>query len=444
MTWVSGALLLILVFYWGGSSFLVEPDSGLSYLAAVSIGVGALFGSWLVYDLIWESNLARNPRVGHVLTIVLACVVAFALCHYLNGRAAFIHMGAVLGTWMVANVWMRIIPRQAKMVTASELGTEVDPKWSANAKNRSVHNNYFTLPIIFIMMSNHFPATYGHTHNWVFLVLIGIAGAAIRHYFNQRHLARVSIGKTLVPAFICLAVCFWMTSEPSDSHSAPETQQNDIVYFEVDAETSAVISGSITLSGKPPRRGSITLPQECGSHDRKIPSQSLIVNQGKLANALVFIKLGLENKSFRTPADEIVIDQRGCMYDPHVVGVQTHQAVAFLNSDDVLHNVRCKADENKDFNISMPNKGSRMTQVFERAEIAVHLKCNLHPWMGAYVGVFDHPYFSVTNEMGEFSIPNLPPGSYELSVWHETLGTLTQSIDVEAKAERVIDFVFEP
>lgn len=432
ITWLSGFLLLILVFYASGVTFLVDPGSDTSLGGAVFVGLFALFGSWLAYDAIWESPLAHKAKWGHVATVLLACVVAYGLCQYFSGRAAYIHMGAVIGTWMAANVWMRIIPRQVKMVAAMEKGESVNPHWSGNAKNRSVHNNYFTLPLIFIMMSNHFPSTYGHKLNWVILILIGISGAAIRHYFNVRH-QHASIGATWLPAAACFLVVFWMTAERNVDTEKPAVEAAEL--FVVNPETAATISGSVLYEGEPIKRGSISLPQECGSHARKIPAQSTIVVDGKVANALVYVSHGLEGKQFAMPSEVVEVDQEGCMYHPHVMGVRTHQEVAFLNSDDVLHNVRADAELNQSFNISMPNKDSRMTKSFGKAEVAVHVKCNLHPWMGAYIGVFDHPYFAVTDETGAFELTSLPPGTYELTVWHETLGTTQQTVTVSERDE---------
>ena len=128
----------------------------------------------------------KSPRTGHLLTVIWFIAVTYFLCHTLSGRAAYIHIGAMLGTWMVGNVLMRIIPRQLKMVEASKKGELVNQEWGKNAKNRSTHNTYFTLPVIFIMVSNHFPSTYGHENNWLVLIMITPAGACIREYFVTR------------------------------------------------------------------------------------------------------------------------------------------------------------------------------------------------------------------------------------------------------------------
>ncbi|MCR9205940.1 MAG: urate hydroxylase PuuD, partial [Halobacteriovoraceae bacterium] len=166
-TWFSGLFLVIAIFYTGGGTFLLDPEvSNITYWPAVGVGLFSLIGSWFYYDFLWERKLTRDkPIVGHILTLVWFVGMTYYLCHTFSGRAAYIHIGGMLGTWMTANVFMRIIPRQVKMVEASRKGEEVNQDWGKNAKNRSTHNTYFTLPVIFIMLSNHFPATYGHELN---------------------------------------------------------------------------------------------------------------------------------------------------------------------------------------------------------------------------------------------------------------------------------------
>jgi uncharacterized membrane protein len=187
-TWMSGVALIALVFYSGGGGYLLDPSvSAITYAPAVLLCLATIFVSWFFYDFLWETNLTKNnPTIGHILTLVWVTGVSILLCKTLSGRAAYIHVGAMIGTWMTANVFMRIIPRQVKMVEASKKGEALNLDWAKNAKARSTHNSYFTLAIIFIMMSNHFPFTYGHSLNWLILLLMGTAGACVRHYFIKR------------------------------------------------------------------------------------------------------------------------------------------------------------------------------------------------------------------------------------------------------------------
>jgi uncharacterized membrane protein len=187
-TWMSGMFLLVMYFYTDDGGYLL--DSGISpitYWQAVMLSLFSVFGSWVFYDGVWETKITKTkPVVGHVLTLVWFVGMTYMLCKTLNGRAAYIHIGAMLGTWMTANVFMRIIPRQLLMVEASAKGEPVNQDWGKNAKNRSTHNTYFTLPVIFIMISNHFPATYDHPHSWLVLLSLTLAGASIREYFVVR------------------------------------------------------------------------------------------------------------------------------------------------------------------------------------------------------------------------------------------------------------------
>jgi uncharacterized membrane protein len=156
-TWMSGAFLMTLIFYTGDGTFLLDSAvSNITYWQGVSLGVFSLIGSWFFYDFLWERSLTKNnPIIGHIFTILWLIAMTYILCHTLSGRAAYMHIGGMLGTWMTANVFMRIIPRQLKMVEASRRGEPVNLEWGKNAKNRSTHNTYFTLPVIFIMRSGN-------------------------------------------------------------------------------------------------------------------------------------------------------------------------------------------------------------------------------------------------------------------------------------------------
>lgn len=214
-TWASGILLLWFMFYAGGGALLLDPTtSSLTYGEALAIGVGTVLVSWFAYDFVWELALTRkNPIVGHVFTFLWIVLSAYFLCQTLSGRAAYMHMGAVVGTWMTGNVFLRIIPRQIQMVEASKRGEAVNADWPKNAKNRSTHNTYLTLPIIFIMLSNHFPSTYGNPLNWLILLGVSISGALIRHFFLIRKKDPVRSRGVLVGAIVLLVSVIYFTRE---------------------------------------------------------------------------------------------------------------------------------------------------------------------------------------------------------------------------------------
>ncbi len=189
-TWLSGVALLILVYYLGADIYMLPPDSPLSPLAAVGIGVGTLGGSWVIYDLMCRSPLGRSDGVLAAAVAVLVALLAYGLTQVLSGRAAFIHVGAAIGTIMVSNVFFTIIPNQRKMVAQMLRGEVPDPALGRTGKQRSVHNTYFTLPVLFLMISNHYAMVTGHPWNWVLLLAISALGAGVRQVFVLRHTGR--------------------------------------------------------------------------------------------------------------------------------------------------------------------------------------------------------------------------------------------------------------
>jgi len=182
MTWLSGIVLLILVYY--SSSGLIDPDvANISQLAGIAIGLAVMAVGWHIYDLALRSTLARSEPSFATFSILMIAVLAWGLTHVFSGRAAYIHLGAVLGTIMTANVWFRILPAQRKMIAVAAAGEKFDPSLGSQAKLRSKHNTFMAVPVVFIMISNHFPvATYGNQYGWevlVALVLLGWAAAKV-------------------------------------------------------------------------------------------------------------------------------------------------------------------------------------------------------------------------------------------------------------------------
>lgn len=176
MTWVSGMVLLILVYYL--SSGLIDPDvAEISQGRGIAIGLAVMAGGWIVYDLALRSPLGKSESLFAAFSLLMIALFAWGLMHVFSGRAAYIHLGALLGTIMTANVWFRILPSQRKMVAAAAAGAQFDPSLSAQAKLRSKHNTFMAVPVVFIMISNHFPvATYGNTYGWEVLVALVLVG----------------------------------------------------------------------------------------------------------------------------------------------------------------------------------------------------------------------------------------------------------------------------
>ena len=186
LTWVSGVTLLLLVYWLQADITMVPPGSDLSSTAAAGIGVGSLVVGWVVYDLLCKSPLRRVPVAFAALGFTLLTLAAFGLSQVLSARAAYIHVGAMMGTMMALNVFFVIIPGQRAMVDAMIKGEEPDLSRGQAGSLRSLHNNYFTLPVLFVMVSNHFPFTYGHAEGWAVLAAISVIGAGVRHWFNLR------------------------------------------------------------------------------------------------------------------------------------------------------------------------------------------------------------------------------------------------------------------
>lgn len=208
-TWLSGAAMLVLVYYLGADGFLIDPGvADLSKGAAIGVGIGALVGGWIVYDLLCRSPLRHHPKLFALVGFALATGLAFGLSQLLSPRAAYLHVGAVLGTCMAANVFFVIIPNQRVMVDAMLRGEEPDGRLGKAGALRSLHNNYMTLPVLFIMVSTHYPMTYGHGWNWAILAGLGVAGAVVRHWFNLRGRGQGNVWAWPLSAAAILALAF--------------------------------------------------------------------------------------------------------------------------------------------------------------------------------------------------------------------------------------------
>ena len=186
-TWLSGAALLVVVYYLSSGALLADAAaSGLSHGAAAGIGVGVVVGGWIVYDALLSRVLDRAGAAGALIGWVAVVGVAYGLMQVFSGRAAYLHVGAMLGTLMAGNVGHHIMPSQRELVRAVEAGGQPDPAYAKRAKSRSIHNNYITFPVIVLMLSSHFPGLYGHRLNWLLLGILVAGGAAVRHIMNVR------------------------------------------------------------------------------------------------------------------------------------------------------------------------------------------------------------------------------------------------------------------
>ena len=208
------------------------------------------------------------------------------------------------------------------------------------------------------------------------------------------------------------------------------------------------ISGKAILQGAAPGEKPIKMdadPYCATAHATPVTTKHYIVGAGGgLANVFVYVKEGLAGKTFPAPKEPKLLDQHDCLYAPYVMGIQVGQPLTIQNDDGTLHNVHCMAKNNPEFNLGQPVKGMKSEKVFTKPEVMVQFKCDVHPWMFAYIGVVDHPFYAVTKEDGSFTITGLPPGEYTLEAWHHKGGTQTQKIKVAAGEAKAQDFVFKP
>ncbi|MET1112912.1 MAG: urate hydroxylase PuuD [Allosphingosinicella sp.] len=213
-TWISGFSLLVLVYYAGAQSFLIDPAKApLSPAAAIGIGLAALALGWLVYDGLCRSPVGSINLALGAFWFVILLLAAIMLDGLFNSRAAYLHVGAIIGTVMVANVFLIIIPNQRKVVADLIAGRTPDPKLGAQAKQRSLHNNYMTLPVLFIMISPHYPMTYGAERPWLVLALLGLTGVAVRHVFNLRGRGKATGPAIAAAAALAFASVTYVTLE---------------------------------------------------------------------------------------------------------------------------------------------------------------------------------------------------------------------------------------
>jgi uncharacterized membrane protein len=210
ITWLTGISLFIVVYYFHGAAFLVDPSvHDVGPTIAITLSVCSLFTGWLIYDGIWRTFGERNPRLGSALSVILLFGAIFGFAQVFSGRAAYIQTGVLIGTVMTGNVWFVIMPSQRALIAATTSGKDQDPRLSIQAKQRSIHNNYLTFPLLFIMVSNHFSAATTHPYNWVILIAVLVGGAGVRHYMNVRYRGggrQLPVGAWLAPAFAMGAV----------------------------------------------------------------------------------------------------------------------------------------------------------------------------------------------------------------------------------------------
>jgi plastocyanin len=214
------------------------------------------------------------------------------------------------------------------------------------------------------------------------------------------------------------------------------------------AATAGTITGTAVYEGQVPNLKPLSVAAEpiCAKKHATIPNEALVLGSGNtMANVLVRVVSGLAaGKTWPAPKEPVVMDQVGCQYVPHVMGIMVGQPFKVLNSDGILHNVHALPKVNRPFNMAMPPTRKEATESFAKEEGMFVIKCDVHPWMQSFIGVFSHPFFAVTGPDGKFTIANLPAGSYEIEAWHERLGTQKSTLTVGASDTKTASFKFAP
>jgi plastocyanin len=241
-------------------------------------------------------------------------------------------------------------------------------------------------------------------------------------------------------AFV-LAVC-----SPKDDGAARAAPTDRTATEE--AQAGGALTGRVRFTGAKPVNPKIDMSEEpaCKDKYKTTPpaAEAVVVNaNGTLANVFVYVKSGLPaSAKYQAPATPVVIDQDGCRYHPHVLGIMVGQNLEIRNSDPVLHNIKAKPVKNRPFNVSQPTAGMKTMRTFATSEVMVPLECNVHGWMNAFLGVLPHPFYAVTGADGSFSIKGLPPGTYTVEAWHEKYGTQTATVTVTATGAKMADITF--
>ena len=231
------------------------------------------------------------------------------------------------------------------------------------------------------------------------------------------------------------------TKPPAEQPTPSATSTPAPVATPIDPATAAIITGTVKFDGPAPKLAKIDMSQDPNCKGSNT-AENIVTSGGNLANVFVYVKQGLGNRTFSVPTDPIVLDQTGCKYHPHVLGVMAGQTIKIVNSDPTTHNIHPTPKDNREWNESQAPQTAPLEKTFAREEILLPVQCNQHPWMKMFIGVVKNPFFAVTGPDGKFEIKGLPPGEYTIAFVQEKLGEQTQKVTLAAKDSKTVDITF--
>lgn len=285
-TWISGFTLLFVVYYFNAKAFLIDKNVlDMSSLAAVSIGIGSFVVAWIIYDVLCKTSLVKKGMWFALVGFIIATGFAYFYAHVFSGRAAYIHFGAMLGTIMAANVFFVIIPSQKAMVKAAKEGKPLNAALGKNAGLRSLHNNYFTLPVLFVMISNHFPSTFGNAHSWLVLAAITLGVAGVKHYLNLREKGQLSVWILPASILIILGIAYVTSPQVSTSNCKKTIEFSEVnTIFQSRCVTCHSSKPTDKIFIVAPNGVMYDTPEEIVKYKDKIMQRAVVTETMPLAN----------------------------------------------------------------------------------------------------------------------------------------------------------------
>lgn len=260
---------------------------------------------------------------------------------------------------------------------------------------------------------------------------------------KKTRLTMIVVSTVTLLALLLLAACNKKENTEQSTNNMAQQAAPAPAATPIDPATVATVSGTVKFDGTAPKPSKIDMSQDPACKGAN-EAENVVVEDGDLANVFVYVKDGLGNRTFDVPKDPVTLDQQGCKYHPHVLGVMAGQTVEIKNDDMTTHNIHPTPKDNREWNESQPPSSPAIQKNFAREEIMLPVKCNQHPWMKMYISVVKSPFFAVTDKRGKYEIKGLPPGDYTIAFVHEKLGEQDQKVTLAAKDSKTVDVTFKP